>query len=75
MVEKVLQVDIDHLSSLHDYKKDYPFRPEHSDDKLTPSLYNKSYCILNEYSVIQALKHGLKLIKIHRVKHLINHYR
>ena len=66
-VGKVFQVDIDYPTSLHDYHNDYPFLPEHHEDKLTPTLYNKRYYVLNEHNLIQALKHGLKLVRIHRV--------
>ena len=66
-VGKVFQVDIDYPSSLHDYHNDYPFLPEHHEGKLTPTLYNKRYYVLNEHNLIQALKHGLKLVRIHRI--------
>ena len=67
MKGKVFEVDIDYPQSLHNEDNDYPFLPERLNDKLTPNLQNKRYYILNEHNLIQAVKHGLKLVRIHRI--------
>ena len=64
---KVFEVDIDYPQSLHNEHNDYPFLPERLNDKLIPNLQNKRYYILNEHNLIQAVKHGLKLVRIHRI--------
>ena len=64
-VRKVCQVDIDYWSSFHDYNNDDPFLHAHHDDELTPSLYKIRYYVLNDDNLIQALKHRLRLVRIH----------
>ena len=61
------EVDLEYPQELHDYHDDYPFLPERLNDKLIPNLLAKKYYKLNEHDLIQALKHGLRLIRIPRV--------
>ena len=66
-----LEVDIDYPKELHDEHDDLPFLSENikinKTTKLTPNLNNKRHYVLNIKSLHQALKHGLKLVKIHRI--------
>ena len=64
---RVFEVDLEYPQELHDYHDDYPFLPERLNDKLIPNLLDKKYYQLNVHNLIQALKHGLRLIRIHRV--------
>ena len=64
---KVFGVDIDYPQSLHNEPNHYPSLPERPNDKLTPNLQNKRYHILNEQNLLQAIRHGLKIIRIHRI--------
>ena len=43
------------------------FSPEHYNDKLDPTLFDKCYYKLNGHNLMQALKYGLKLLRIHRI--------
>ena len=63
----MFEVDIDYPQSLHNKHKDYPFLPEKLNDKLTPNLQNRRYYTLNEHNFILAIKHGLKLVRLHRI--------
>ena len=67
-----LEVDLEYPKELHDYHNDLPFLPEvlktkDNTNKLIANLNNKYNYVLNIKSLKQALKHGLKLIRIHRV--------
>ena len=66
----VYEVSIEYPNTLHDYHNDYPLLPEilqvNGIPKLIPNLGNKQFYILNEANLIQAIKLGLKLTKIHR---------
>ena len=66
----VYEVDIEYPLALHDIHSDYPFLAEkmkvEKTAKLIPNLYNKSFYILNERNLVQAIQHGLKLTRIHR---------
>ena len=64
---KVLEVDISYPQLIHNAHNDYPFLPERLNDKLIPNLRDKCYYILNEHNLLQAIKHGLKLVRIHRI--------
>ncbi|CAH1109243.1 unnamed protein product [Psylliodes chrysocephalus] len=69
----VLQVDLEYPEGIHDLHKDFPFCAEHSVPpgstltKLMSTLYNKEKYILHYRNLKQALAHGLKLTKIHKV--------
>ena len=67
-----LEVDIEYPRELHDYHSDFPFLPEvlktkGNTNKLIANVKNKYNYVLNMKSLMQALKHSLKLIRIHRV--------
>ena len=64
---RVFEGDLEYPQELHDYHDDFPFLPERLNDKLISNLLDKKYYKLNEHNLIQALKHGLRLIRIHRL--------
>ena len=67
-----LEVDMEYPNELHNYHNDLPFLPEvlkcdNNTSKLVANLNNKHNYVLNIKTLKQAIKHGLKLTKIHRV--------
>ena len=67
----ILEVDLEYPENLHDLHNDYPFCPERVEckngvEKLIPNLRNKTKYIIHYKNLIQCLKAGLKLKKIHR---------
>ena len=71
----ILEVDIKYPKKLHDLDSDLPFLPERMEinkcKKLLCNLYNKKKYVVHINSLKQALNHGLKLKKIHRIIELI----
>ena len=67
----ILEVDIKYPKKLHDLHSDLPFLPERMEinkcKKLVCSLYDKRKYVVHINSLKQALNHGLKLKKIHRI--------
>ena len=67
----ILKVDVGHPRRLHDLHSDLPFLPERMEinkcKKLICNLSNKKKYVIHVNSLKQALNHGLKLKKIHRV--------
>ena len=67
----ILEVDIKYRKKLHDLHSDLPFLPERMEinkcKKLVCNLYNKKKYVVHINSLKQALNHGLKLKKIHRI--------
>ena len=67
----ILEVDVRYPKRLHDLHSDLPFLPERLEinkcKKLICNLSNKKKYIIHINSLKQALNHGLKLKKIHRV--------
>ena len=63
----ILEVDIDYPSRIHNDHKDFSFLREHRDGKLMTTLYEKEKYVAHYTMLTQALDHGLKLQKIHRV--------
>ena len=67
----IFEVDIKYPKKLHDLHSDLPFLPERMEinesKKLVCSLYNKKKYVAHINSLKQALNHGLKLKKIHRI--------
>ncbi len=65
-----LEVDLEYPEELHDLHNEYPLAPEKITvgkvEKLVPNLNNKSKYVLHHENLKLYLKHGLKLIKIHR---------
>ena len=67
----ILEVDIEYPKELHDLHNDYPFCPERVEcdngvKKLIPNLRDKNNYVIHYKNLIQCLKAGLKLKKIHR---------
>ena len=67
----IFEVDVRYLKRLHDLHSDLPFLPERMEinkcKKLVCNLFNKKKYVINVNSLKQALNHGLKLKKIHRI--------
>ena len=67
----ILEVDLEYPENLHDLHNDYPFCPEKVQcknrvEKLIPNLRDKTKYIIHYKNLIQCLKAGMKLKKIHR---------
>ena len=66
-----LEVDIDYPKELFNLHKDLPFLPERKKvekvEKLICSIENKEKYVIHIRALKQALNHGLKLKKVHRV--------
>ena len=67
----ILEVDLEYPENLHDLHNDYPFCPERVEcknrvEKLIPNLRNKTKYSIHYRNLIQCLKAGMKLTKIHR---------
>ena len=67
----ILEVDLEYPENLHDLHNDYPFCPERVEcknrvEKLIPNLRNKIKYPIHYRNLIQCLKAGMKLTKIHR---------
>ena len=67
----LLEVDIKYPKKLHNLHSDLPFLPERMEinkcKKLACNLYDKKKYVVHINSLNQALNHGLKLKKIHRI--------
>ena len=67
----ILEIDVKYLKKLHNFHSDLPFLPERMEinkcKKLVCNLYNKKKYVVHVNALKQALNHGLKLKKIHRV--------
>ena len=65
-----LQVDLEYPKELHDLHNDYPLAAElvtvNNTSKLIPSVNGMKNYVLNYENLKLYLKHGLKLVKIHR---------
>ena len=67
----ILEVDLEYPENLHDLHNDYPFCPEKVEckngvKKLIPNLRDKTKYIIHYKNLIQCLRAGMKLKKIHR---------
>ena len=67
----ILEVDLEYPENLHDLHNDYPFCPERVEckngvEKLIPNLRNKTKYVIHYKNLIQCLRAGIKLKKIHR---------
>ena len=64
-------MDVKHPKRLHELHSDLPFLSERMKidkcNKLVCNLSNKKKCVAHINSLKQALNHGLKFKKIHRV--------
>ena len=67
----ILEVDVKYPKKLHDLHSDLPFIPKRMKidkcEKLVCNLRNKKKYVVHIKSLKQALNHGLKLKKIHRI--------
>ena len=67
----ILEVDLEYPEKLHDSHNDYPLCPERVEcknkvEKLIPNLKNKKNYVIHYKNLMQCLKLGMKLKKIHR---------
>ena len=67
----ILEVDLEYPKKLHDLHNDYPLCPERVKcdkgvEKLIPNLRNKTKYVIHYKNLMQCLKLGMKLKKIHR---------
>ena len=67
----ILEVDLQYPKELHDLHNDYPLCPErvkcdNGVEKLIPNLRDKTKYVIHYKNLIQCLKLGMKLKKIHR---------
>ena len=67
----ILEVDLEYPKELHDLHNDYPFCPErvkceNGVEKLIPNLRDKTKYVIHYRALIQCLKAGMKLKKIHK---------
>ena len=66
----ILEVDLEYPKKLHDLHNDYPLCPERvkcgNVEKLIPNLRNKKKYVIHYKNLMQCLKLGMKLKKIHR---------
>ena len=67
----ILEVDVKYVRKLHDLHSDLPFLPKRMKidkcKKLVCNLRNKKKYVVHIRSLKQALNHGLKLKKVHRI--------
>ena len=67
----ILEVDVEYPKELHENHNELPFLAERMkigrEEKLVPNLKNKKGYVVHIKELDQALKHGLKLEKVHRV--------
>ena len=67
----ILEVDVKYPKKLHDIHSDLPFLPKRMKidkcKKLVCNLHNKNKYVVHLKSLKQALNHGLKLKRIHRI--------
>ena len=63
----ILEVDVDYPSKLHNLHSDMPFLPERMKIELVCNLHDKKKYVVHISILKQALIHGLKLKKVHRV--------
>ena len=67
----ILEVDVDYLNELQNLHSDLPFLPErmviNNTKKLVCNLHDKKNYVVHINVLKQALDHGLKLRKVHRV--------
>ena len=67
----ILEVDLEYPEELHDLHNDYPLCPERVEcdkgvKKLIPNLRDKNNYVIHYKNLMQCLKLGMKLKKIHR---------
>ncbi|RLU24061.1 hypothetical protein DMN91_004270 [Ooceraea biroi] len=70
----ILEVDLEYPQQLHDAHVDLPFCPTHDkppgkrQDKLLATVYDKKWYVIHYRNLQQCTRHGLRVIKIHRVE-------
>ena len=67
----ILEVDVEYPENLHKLHSDLPFLPERMKinkcSKLCSTVQNKEKYVVHIRALKQALNHGLKLAKVHRI--------
>ena len=71
----ILEVDVKYPKELHDLHSDLPFLPKKMKidkyKKLVCNLRNKKKYVVHIKSLKEALNHGLKLKRVHRIMNLV----
>lgn len=67
----IVEVDVEYNQNLHDLHSELPFLVEKleldGNEKLCATLYSKKNYVSSLRNIQQAIRHGLKVTKIHRV--------
>tara|TARA_B110000046_G_scaffold111608_1_gene118821 strand:+ start:14055 stop:15383 length:1329 start_codon:yes stop_codon:yes gene_type:complete len=63
----IFEIDIEVPENLHDIHNELPFLPERYNNRLTPTLFNKTNYRTHILNLKQAIDHGLKLTNVHKI--------
>ena len=60
-------MDIDYPTHLHDLHVEFPLAPEHYDDRLCTTLFNKKHYLVHSQILQYYVRNGLQISKVHSV--------